>query len=300
MDDEQLSELLSAFKDLRPATLKGYKNTLTSLYRHKPSDLDLFNDVDGTMKFLKEHKWNPSLKPSSLASTINISMAINRNKPIHKELHTFYNELKASNNEAQIQQIASDKESAALKLSIPKLQKLVKDKYIEDCTDDRYYTMIGFIQTDACLRNELKNIRYSEVYLDYDEYPTTNFIWCANKRFKLLEIRENKVRNTATPPWQYELSSKTSTAINNYLEFSPLNHLDYIADRQGKKALETSTITRIINKVFEPLYVSANTIRKIYANDVRKKSKGKMTDEMVACSKLDHSLQEHNKHYIKY
>ena len=298
--DKQLSELLDSFKDLRPTTLKGYRNTLTNLYRHKPSDLDLFNDIDGTMTFLKAHPWNPTLKPSSLASCINICMAINRNKPIHKELHSVYNELKASNNEAQIQQVASDKEAPALKLSIPKLQKIIKEKYIEDCTDDRYYIMIGFIQTDACLRNELKNIRYSEVYLDYDEYPTTNFIWCANKRFKLLEIRENKVRNTATPPWQYELSSKTSTAINNYLEFSPLNHMDFIADRQGKKELETSTITRLINKVFEPLYVSANTIRKIYANDVRKKSKGKMTDEMVACSKLDHSLDEHNKHYIKY
>mgnify|MGYP003644133770 CR=1 FL=1 len=79
-----------------------------------------------------------------------------------------------------------------------------------------------------------------------------------------------------------------------------MKHLDYIADKNGKNPLDSSTVTRLINKMWEPMYVSANTIRKIYANDVRKKHKGKLSEEMEACSKLDHGMTVHNSNYIKY
>ena len=46
--------------------------------------------------------------------------------------------------------------------------------------------------------------------------------------------------------------------------------------------------------------LNSTLIRKVYANDVRREHNGKMTEELKACDKLDHSKKVHDSNYILY
>ena len=100
--NKQIDDILQPYLEkVRPATFKNYNNTLLKLFTHKPLELDLFNDSEGTIKYLMEHPWNPELKPSSLQSTLAVCMALTRNKPVYSLIESEFNILKKKNNQEQ-------------------------------------------------------------------------------------------------------------------------------------------------------------------------------------------------------
>ena len=72
---------------------------------------------------------------------------------------------------------------------------------------------------------------------------------------------------------------------------------DYVLGEIGE-----SGYVKMVKRVWKHtgIELTANLIRKIYANDIRKKFNGKLTNELEACNKLDHNIGVHNTDYIIY
>tara|TARA_R110002126_G_scaffold72167_1_gene180535 strand:- start:2368 stop:3501 length:1134 start_codon:yes stop_codon:yes gene_type:complete len=235
----------------------------------------------------------------------------------YKQYRKNFDEIKGTIVSKEIKQEPSEKDKILEGLSIKILEGYLHHHYkkvmASKKTDEesaRLY-MLGFLHTSEALRNEASDMVLSDVYLTTDMDPKTNFIYCKGRNSKTMVIRNNKVRNPdrGDPPKEVKLSKKCNSAVNRYIEtMKNLNKFEsrmrLIPKHEGAKteSMSSSNYTYLFKKIWEhqKLELTSTSVRKLYAIDIRKEHKGKLTDEIAAAEKLDHSGAVHDQNYIIY
>ena len=228
-----------------------------------------------------------------------------------------FDEIKGTITEKSIKQEPTEKDKVLEGLSIKTLEghlhyhyKKIMASKKNDEEAARLY-MLGFLHTTQALRNEAADMILSNVYLTTDMDPKTNFIYCKGRNSKVMVIRNNKVRNPdrGDPAKEVKLSKKCNSAVNRYIEtmknlekFQPRMRLCPKPENSALDSMSSSNYTYLFKKIWEhqKLELTSTSLRKLYAIDIRKQHKGKMTEEIAACEVLDHSQGTHNLDYVIY
>ena len=220
------------------------------------------------------------------------------------------------------EQKPTEKETFIETLNISLLKKGLKhhDKLLKTNPFDvetAVLLFVGTLATELCLRNEPSTMVISNVYLDETEYPKTNYIWNKGRNKKIMIIRENKVRvGGVDPERRIEITGTLNSVINKYLRAylycdpscdDDLNEgrtIPLIWKTKGdiNENISGAGYCAMLKRVWAhmDIQMTSTLIRKIFAIDIRKEHGGKMTEEIKACEKLDHSLSVHNASYVLF
>ena len=180
------------------------------------------------------------------------------------------------------------------------------------------FYMLGLLHVDQCLRNEACEMFISDTFLPIEDYPKTNFIHNAGRNSKTMIIRDNKVRNPDHEgykgPKEVKVSKKLNSAINRHVETLHnndlykdgkafplvLKRLDKGGEHDPEWKCTSSVYAYLVKKIWKHKgwELTSTLIRKLYAIEVRQKYKGNLVKEKIACEKLDHCKDTHDKHYV--
>lgn len=280
------------------------------------------------IKFIEENKWSETqLSDRTIKNYYAVMLTLLRGKTIdeaidtavYKEAHRTYtdkfDELKKSLNALETLQAPKEKEIGLKDLTMKELKRYllfhfnkIRPKEAEDWVSALYWC-IGNLHLEFVFRNELATMDYVEEYPPMNEvYNKTNFIWNKGRNCKIIEIRDNKVRDCSKgdKPKQIVLRGEINRIVNKYLKVlensgNPMVNGDkFIKKQKGEGEMTSSNYGTLLKKCWEhkKLNLTSTLIRKVYAIDIRQKYKGKLTAELEACEKLDHSLDVHNKSYV--
>ena len=207
---------------------------------------------------------------------------------VYKEAHRIYtekfDELKKSLNALETLQAPKEKEIGLKDLTMKELKRYLLYHFNKirpkDATDwvSALYWCIGNLHLECVFRNELASMDYVEEYLPM-----------------------NKLYNK-----QIILRGEINRIVNKYLKVlensgnTMVNGDKFIKKQKGEGEMTSSNYGTLLKKCWEhkKLNLTSTLIRKVYAIDIRQKYKGKLTAELEACEKLDHSLDVHNKSYV--
>lgn len=342
-----VSELKKSNPSLKDGTLKTYTSQLRKLvnewsnenkkemilmdggYENATNTIpDFMLKPASCVRFIEENKWaKGELSDRTIKNYYAVILSLLRGKnsdeDIDTEIYTSayktytakFDELKKSLNALETLQQPKDKEIPLKGLKMKDLKKYLLYHFNKirkaDSKDwvSALLWCIGNLHMECVFRNELANIVYVEDYLPMsEEHNNTNFIWNKGRNSKIIEIRNNKVRDCSKGdlPKQIVLRGECNRIVNKYLKVLenaeiPLCCGDpFIRKQKGEGEMTSSNYSALLKKCWEhkKLNLTSTLIRKVYAIDIREQYKGKLTAELEACAKLDHSLDVHNKSYI--
>ena len=318
---------------LRDTTLKNYKNLLSKILEGSLSiGLDITEihcnlpkcflfESKSIIQVINETKWHKEYKPLSERTRKNYyavllsltrGIAIDENSAYYlKDYNYEFELLNESIKSIELQQIPRPKELQLKNLTIDKLLKLLSYHRDKTDLDSILLELVGAINCCLCLRNEPASMLISKDYLNQDEqqYKRTNFIWNKGRNKKYLYIRYNKVRTEKDPQREIPITGYLNTVLNRYLkeyenfnddDIKPLLFKTRGMNSPDKSVMSEPNYCNLVKRVWRhlDLDLSSTLIRKVYAMDIRRKYGGKLTEEMKACIKLDHSKSVHDSNYI--
>tara|TARA_R110002153_G_scaffold156450_1_gene308444 strand:- start:2174 stop:3154 length:981 start_codon:yes stop_codon:yes gene_type:complete len=306
-------------RSIKEGTLKTYRQNLTKLYNEiylKKGELELLNNIPISLNdplfvigMLDGDSWGLSLRTKK--NYLSVIMSLVRNDGDYKDAYLVYtdrfNELKVAINKVEIEQKPLEKEECLEGITIRLLEKglnfhIKKTKGADNKDkESALKVVLGHIHISEVLRNEPCNMILTDEYLSQEEFPKTNFIWDKNLKTKLMVIRDNKVRNADKGDIAKEvvLNKQCNTAINKLIQIYKRN--DILLPTRLCGDISNSTYTQLIKTIWGEqlgLELTSTLIRKVYAKEVNVKNNGKITEELKACDKLDHTLGTHTKNYI--
>lgn len=331
----------SSERDIRGSTITQYRTKLTKLLNflsdqeqgwdirvHEQSGIPMCfigNKEDTKMVIADIHMFLADYKDRTKKSYWSVILSLIRN--YDGDTNDFveeFNKLKDTIDNIELQQQPKENELQLKGLTIKKLRKQLGKHPVG--TEKR---MMGELALALVFRNEPATLMVSNVYLDKDEYPTTNFLHNRGRNKKYIYIRKNKVRDCSSGDEEkkIEIDKELNFHINKYLVTHEFNFKDILSNKgwdplyfynKSKNGFIGEPVpffgTRIDTPMSESNYcqilktlwshiglcLTSTSIRKVYANDVRRLYNGKLTEELVACEKLDHNKQVHDTNYILY
>lgn len=325
-----------SYKD---STLRTYGRNLNRLYCELyKEDLDMtmedgvpigLRDTDKVIQII-ENGMGGALTDRTIKNYYSLLIALLRTldnwKDIYRVFRQNFDMIKKTLDDKQIKQEPKQNEKFLENLNMKELdsslnvyyKRIMKSKK-KDLQASSFY-MLGLLHIDQVLRNEACEMFISDKYLDIEDYPKTNFIHNAGRNSKTMIIRNNKVRNPDHEgykgPKEVKVSKKLNSAINRhvetlrnndmYLDGEPfplvLKRLDKGGEYDKDWKCTSSVYAYLVKKIWKHKgwELTSTLIRKLYAIEVRNKYKGNLIKEKVACEKLDHTQDTHDKHYVIY
>jgi hypothetical protein len=330
---DAIKETGNGYKD---STLSTYGRNINKLYSDmykaglnmKIEDrlVSSLKDSDAVIKIIEGGTLTDRTIKNYYGLLITLTRGLDSYKDAYKAYRTNFDMIKKTLDTKQEEQKPKDKELILKDLSLGKLEKHLNIHYKKimsskkkDLEASTLY-MLGLLHLDQVLRNEACDMVLTDKYLPIDIYPKANFIYNAGRNSKKMIIRNNKVRNPDFEgykgPKEVKLSQKLNSAINRHIETLKNNNLymdnkpiplilkrldkggEYDKDWECSSSHYSYLMKRIWrHKGWE---LTSTLIRKLYAIDVRQTYKGNLLQEKVACEKLDHSKDTHDKHYVIY
>ena len=308
--EEAIEELRLNNPSLKEGSIKAYKGHLRAIIElcNSGSYEDFFKSPDTICKLIKDCDKSMNTKKAYLG----VLCSLTRGKTLATEdeeyIKTYskyvleFEDLKRLIEIEKIKQKPVGSESILKDLSMKGLhlglQKHKRD-FMSDPTKNKDSLMlyiVGLFHIHFTLRNEVPTLSFKYTH-EFDENKDNNFIMVYSRNRKHLVINKNKVRDPASPthkPRIEKIPKDLNWALNKLL----------LSKEMGDKLIEieNSGYTKLVKRVWKHkgLELTSSLIRKLYATEIRQEHKGKLTEEIKACEKLDHSIQVHNSDYIIY
>ena len=318
----------------KDSTLRTYGRNLNRLYCEiYKAKLDMtlnegvplgLSDTTEVIKILELQGWTDR----TTKNYYSLLLALLRGHPNYTEAYKAYRVnfemIKKTLDDKQIKQEPKQNEKFLENLNMKELdsalnvyyKRIMKSKKT-DLQASSFY-MLGLLHVDQCLRNEACEMFISDTFLPIEDYPKTNFIHNAGRNSKTMIIRDNKVRNPDHEgykgPKEVKVSKKLNSAINRHVETLHnndlykdgkafplvLKRLDKGGEHDPEWKCTSSVYAYLVKKIWKHKgwELTSTLIRKLYAIEVRQKYKGNLVKEKIACEKLDHCKDTHDKHYV--
>ncbi len=329
--DKCVDEIKLNNPTLRDSTLKNYRNMIFRILKGALSaglNLDSKNNIPFAFKhnshqiinvinkqlWLEEPKQiTERTKKNYFAVMLSLLRGIARDEPESDYLKNYTYHFETLNNNIkamEMNQSPKPKELQLKNLSIRKLLKGLNYHKSKKDLDSTLLAVVGAINCYLCLRNEPHNMLISNDYLSQDDpqYKRTNFIWNKGRNKKYMYIRYNKVRTEADEQREIPINGELNTLLNKYIKQyddmegqSDLRPLLYKSKGESG-CMSDANYVGLVKRVWEhmDLELTSTLIRKVYAMDIRTQYNGKLSEEMKACVKLDHSKAIHDSNYIVF
>jgi len=319
----------------KDSTLRTYGRNLNRIYCEiykKKMDMTMeggvpvgIGDSKEVISILETNQgWNDRTIKNYYSLLLALLRTLDSYKDAYKSYRINFDMIKKTLDDKQIKQKPKQSEKFLENLNMKELdsalnvyyKRIMKSKKT-DLQASSFY-MLGLLHVDQCLRNEACEMFISDKYLDIKDYPKTNYIHNSGRNSKTMIIRDNKVRNPDHDgykgPKEVKVSKKLNSAINRHVETlrnndmykdgAPfplvLKRLDKGGEFDKEWKCTSSVYAYLIKKIWKHKgwELTSTLIRKLYAIEVRKKYKGNLVKEQIACEKLDHCKDTHDKHYV--
>jgi hypothetical protein len=329
--DKCVQEIRLNNPTLRDSTLKNYKNMLFRILKGSLSaglNIDSKKNIPFAFKYnshqvinvINKQLWLEEPKPITertkknyFAVMLSLLRGTAQDEPESDYLknYTYHFETLNSNIKAmEMNQAPKPKEQQLKDLSIKELLKGLNYHKSKSDIDSTLLALVGAINCYLCLRNEPANMMLSNDYLSQDDpqYERTNFIWNKGRNKKYMYIRYNKVRTEKDEQREIPITGDLNTLLNKYIK--QYNDMDGDKDlrpllwkSKGEEGcMSDANYVGLVKRVWKhmDLDLTSTLIRKVYAMDIRTQYNGKLSEEMKACVKLDHSKAIHDSNYIVF
>lgn len=312
---ECVEELKINNPSLKEGSIKAYKGQLKSIMAInediKKYD-DFFKSPKEIIKSIQDSGKSMNTKKAYLGLLCSLTRgkALSDDKEMVKSYSLYvaeFDDLKREIEVESIKQKPTGQEAILKGLTMNGLKRTLykhKKDYMDSCKTPgandlealRMY-IVGLFHIHFTLRNEVPTLNFTDKHLDNDEWKKNNYIICYSRNKKEMVINKNKVRDPSNPlhkARKEKIPTDLNWALNKWIQHNEPNTKLYDGENSG--------YTKLIKRIWKhkKLELTSSLIRKLYATEVRMEHKGKMSEELKACEKLDHSLEVHNKEYILY
>lgn len=326
------NEIMLNNPQLRDSTLKNYGsmikriligsvNSGLNIDSHKNIPFCFKHNSNQVINVINKTLWLKEFKPMSektkknyFAVLLSLLRGIAMDEPETDYLKNYtshFNILNENIKSEEFQQQPKEKELQLKGLRMKDLIKGLNYHKLKDDMDSLLLMTVGGINAHLCLRNEPASMLLSDTYLSQDDplHKRTNFIWNKGRNKKIMYIRYNKVRTDLDPQREIVIKGALNTILNKYIEklkiYEPVSSpRPLLCKTRGssKICMSEPNYCNLVKRVWAHLGLdlTSTLVRKVYAMDVRKQYNGKLTEEMKACVKLDHSKSVHDTNYIVF
>jgi len=329
--DKCVAEIKLNNPTLRDSTLKNYKSMLFRILKGSLSaglNIDSKNNIPFAFKYnshqiinvINKQLWleepkaiTERTKKNYFAVMLSLLRGTAVDEPESDYLKNYNYHFETLNNNIkalEMTQSPKPKELQLKDLSIKKLLKGLNYHKSKNDLDSTLLALVGAINCYLCLRNEPSNMILSDTYLSQDlpEFKRTNFIWNKGRNKKYMYIRYNKVRTEADEQREIPITGELNSLLNKYIkqydDHTPgLSYRPLLYKTKGNEGcMSDANYVGLVKRVWKhmDLDLTSTLIRKVYAMDIRTQYNGKLSEEMKACVKLDHSKQIHDSNYIVF